>query len=317
HPVVNDLYPKKNKIGRINLLCERHVFACAILIPKFQNFLFLLPNRINRVSLIFTNLFIELTDQTRQLVHLEGCHVVSRRAYRRIVFERRLMLISVLCCSLAVIFFVVAVGTISWAFVEVIQPNNASFVLQLGVWATWIRHFPRPPEDRPRLKDQDLPHYHRAQAALSSMAIGLMILSIYVAVCSLKYHRYMYKRLAAGVMFLSAMCILATIQILIYSIEEWSAYSDDHKSVDYVGATTYGVSTTLAYVAAVTFFVSSVIFLIGGRKHKGLMAATQEFEVEDRPVNLSKQDRPCMQVKRKVAVRLNTDTKTSMLTFPH
>jgi len=88
-----------------------------------------------------------------------------------------------------------------------------------------------------------------------------------------------------------AMCVLVVVQVLVHSIDEWSSFSsssgdDDPKKSENLKLIDYGLSTVLAYVVFGIYCVSSLVFLVGGRKNKGLHAATMELEEEDRPVNL-------------------------------
>lgn len=146
-----------------------------------------------------------------------------------------------------------------------------------------------------------------------------MLAGIFLSLYSFRHHRYMYKRLTAGLMalvgnhtkttlldifsskfysmtpsFPLAMCILVVIEVLSHSINEWQAIGEGpggnakFTGLDYVRKTKYGYSTILAWFVFGIYVIAALVFLIGGRKQKGLNAATQELEVEDRPVNLGK-----------------------------
>lgn len=87
------------------------------------------------------------------------------------------------------------------------------------------------------------------------------------------------------------MCILVVVEVLVHSINEWKALAESpagqqQHNVDYVKKTKYGYSTILAWIVFAIYVIAAVVFLIGGRKQKGMNAATQELEVEDRPINL-------------------------------
>lgn len=86
------------------------------------------------------------------------------------------------------------------------------------------------------------------------------------------------------------MCVLVVIEVLVHSIQEWKTLSDDShvKHEDYLGGLQYGYSIVLAWIVFAIYAGGAVAFLLGGKKQKGSRAATQEFEVEDRPINLGR-----------------------------
>jgi len=109
------------------------------------------------------------------------------------------------------------------------------------------------------------------------------------------------------------MCIFVVIEVLWHSVKIWRApidtnianadnmhdpelaiLRDSSSTLDvslldnYPDKKYYGYSVYFAWTIFIVYLLGAVIFLIAGRKQKGNAAATLEFEVEDRPVNLGR-----------------------------
>ena len=82
-------------------------------------------------------LFVELTN-ARQLVGLEGFQVISAKRYRQVVLERRLMALALLACCVCILLFIISIATLSWARVDIIQSENLTSVVRLGIWGNSI-----------------------------------------------------------------------------------------------------------------------------------------------------------------------------------
>ncbi|VDP17988.1 unnamed protein product, partial [Soboliphyme baturini] len=134
-------------------------------------------------------------------------------------------------------------------------------------------------------------HYYRTQAVFSIIAMVIMIISNTFAFYTFRHHRYMYKRLTAGLCMIVAMCIFVTIETISHSVNNWKAMSkENHPLVygNYLRCMSFGYSTILAWMVFVIYLSASIVFILAGRKQKGDHAAALEFEVEDRPFILGR-----------------------------
>ncbi len=80
--------------------------------------------------------------------------------------------------------------------------------------------------------------------------------------------------------------------MVVRSVDEWERSSKEKQREqkgagaewDYFGRRSYGFSGVLAWIVIVVYALVALIFLIASRKHKGMDAATREFEQHDRPI---------------------------------
>lgn len=134
--------------------------------------------------------------------------------------------------------------------------------------------------------------YYRAQAAFCLIAIALMIFTNSMAVYSLAHHRYMYKRLTAGLYVFVAMCIVTVIEILHNSVDKWNVEVAQKHTIDsnwdYSAVQNNGRAVYLAYCTVAVNLSAAIAFAYSSHKQKGSYAATAEFEIEDRPVHIGR-----------------------------
>ncbi|KFD57777.1 hypothetical protein M514_01447 [Trichuris suis] len=235
---------------------------------------------------------------------MDGLSVLNRDSYHRMLWRRRMMALSTVTTCIGVVLLSVCAASSNWALVELSLPDNTTIQLKVGIWGEhkvilngshstniWIPYFPGPPPEIHRLKNMELQHFHRAMAVFTAIALSLMVASNGFALYSFFHHRYTYKRLTAGLMALVAMCVLVVIETLSHSVSNWRAISEAHLTTyveDYSRGLRYGPATWLAWTTVAIYTIAALCFTIGSQKQKGQQAATQEFEVEDRPFNLGR-----------------------------
>uniref|UniRef100_A0A915JDY4 Uncharacterized protein n=1 Tax=Romanomermis culicivorax TaxID=13658 RepID=A0A915JDY4_ROMCU len=153
----------------------------------------------------------KMSELTRHFVDLEGFQVLNKRRYQKVLVERRLMASFVIVAVLSIVCLFVCVLTTSWIIIDHFHSGNMTR-FHIGIWAeyrtdycnnsktkiTLIKHFPTTPKENRRLENPDLIHYYRTQAVFSVITFALMITSISFALYSFEHHRYMFKRLTAG-----------------------------------------------------------------------------------------------------------------------
>ncbi|CAJ0566461.1 unnamed protein product, partial [Mesorhabditis spiculigera] len=238
-----------------------------------------------------------------RLTHEE--RVLNERSYEDVLRRRRMMFACCLIAWLAVIILIAAMAIPKW---EVLTFTNIDWEIvrvELGVWGEWrqttntsrpitewIPHFPAPPAHLTRLADEDLKHYYRAQAVIGIIGLVLLIATNLLAMYTFYHHRYTYKRLTAALYFVCTMCVLAAIEVLSNSVDEWNttvvAKSQDETHWDYDAVRESGYAKYMAYSVVIICALSSLTFLYGSHKQKGENAATAEFEIEDRPIHMGR-----------------------------
>ncbi|VDK30852.1 unnamed protein product [Gongylonema pulchrum] len=127
--------------------------------------------------------------------------------------------------------------------------------------------------------------------AFGIISLLLMLSTNALATYTFCHHRYIYKRLAACLYAVIAMCIVVTIEVLTNSVNEWNlSVAEQAKNMEWdysVGQTT-GLATYLAWTCVCIYTFAAAIFAFGSHKHKGSRAATAEFEIEDRPIHIGR-----------------------------
>ncbi|CAJ0609869.1 unnamed protein product [Cylicocyclus nassatus] len=196
-------------------------------------------------------------------VELRDSQILNIQSYEKIVWRRRFMAVATVITWIAVIVLIAALATPNWAVLDFMNTEYQQVHVQLGVWGEWrtitdvshknvewIPHFPTPPENVARLADADLKHYYRAQAAIGVIALFLLLSTNTLALYTFYHHRYIYKRLTAGLFLLVAMAIVVVIEVLLKSVDEWNtavAQASQHGDWDYDAVKVTGYSTRLAH----------------------------------------------------------------------
>lgn len=238
------------------------------------------------------------------MIDIYDFETIDYNRYQSIVWQRRCMALATLLACLAIVVFVIALLTPNWTIIDFTNTDLEAIHVQLGVWGEWrtkingtkqivewIPHFPSPPEHVLRLADADLKHYYRTQMAFGIISLLLMFATNALAFYTFCHHRYIYKRLAACLYGVIAMCIVVTIEVLTNSVNEWNlSVAEQAKNTEWdysVGQTT-GLPTYLAWTCVFIYIFAGATFAVSSHKHKGSRAATAEFEIEDRPIHIGR-----------------------------
>ncbi|KAK0397400.1 hypothetical protein QR680_002114 [Steinernema hermaphroditum] len=214
-------------------------------------------------------------------VELRGSQVLNVNRYHTIIWQRRFMALATLLTVLSVFVFIVAVVSPNWADIDFVNNDLEKVHVQLGVWGEW----------RTKENNSITTDYYRAQAAFCVISLTLMASNNLLAFYTFYHHRYMFKRLVAGLHLVTAMCIVVATEVLTNSVSEWRvevAKNSEYGDWDYSAGQRTGTPTYLAYGVAVVYVLAGGAFAAGSHKQKGSRAATAEFEIEDRPIHIGR-----------------------------
>lgn len=234
---------------------------------------------------------------------------LSRSPESVYVCEQRILVSVTGGSVIAVLFWIVAISTDYWFNVDYpggIVLNKTSVVFlnsHSGLWrickrvvhngtkegegttiksCEYHRLFPSELEiKRDPEVDRTILDYTRTETAFAIISLCLMIMSIFFSCYTFKEPRYMFKRLAGGVNFLSAISILVVIEVLVNSVK----YEEQFLSARHPkGAVwSYGVSFVLAWITFALVITTACTFIICSRKRKGDKAVDEYRAREDEP----------------------------------
>ncbi|XGW33628.1 hypothetical protein V3C99_017774, partial [Haemonchus contortus] len=237
-------------------------------------------------------------------VDLRDSQILNIQSYEKMIWQRRFMAVATVIAWIAVIVLIAALATPNWAVLDFMNTEYQQVHVQLGVWGEWrtvsnithktvewIPHFPTPPENVVRLADADLKHFYRAQAAIGVIALFILLSTNTLALYTFYHHRYIYKRLVACLFIVVGMAIVATIEVLSNSVDEWNtavAQASQQGDWDYDAVKVAGYSTRMAQGVVAACIFSAIAFALGSHKQKGDNAATAEVEIEDRPIHIGR-----------------------------
>ncbi|XP_046402955.1 voltage-dependent calcium channel gamma-1 subunit [Ischnura elegans] len=169
-----------------------------------------------------------------------------------------------------------------WRICRTTYANNA--MDQRAIFTRCRSHEMFPSELRVRLDpslDKVILNYNRTEASFAIISLLLMFMGFFFSIYTFRNPRYMFKRLAGGLHFITAGCVFIVIEIMINSI----AYEREHIQFTHPKGATYqyGYSFALAWVVVITYICGGLAFLIYSRKRKGSKAPNEEIAMADEP----------------------------------
>ncbi|KAJ2946189.1 hypothetical protein O0L34_g5123 [Tuta absoluta] len=133
--------------------------------------------------------------------------------------------------------------------------------------------------------DMDVANYVRTMVSFGIIGMFVMAMGCGFSVYTFRNPRYMFKRLAAGIHFISTACTFVVVQVMMSTVEHFQTKIKPEKRVVYpLGADHYfHISFFLAWFVVIANFFASASFLWYSRKRKGDKAATDELAMADEP----------------------------------
>ncbi|KAI5652009.1 hypothetical protein NE865_00346 [Phthorimaea operculella] len=133
--------------------------------------------------------------------------------------------------------------------------------------------------------DVDVANYVRTMVSFAIIGLFVMAMGCGFSVYTFRNPRYMFKRLAAGIHFISTACTFVVVQVMMSTVEHFQTKIRPERRVVYpTGAYSYyHISFFLAWFVVICNFFASASFLWYSRKRKGDKAATDELAMADEP----------------------------------
>lgn len=234
--------------------------------------------------------------------------------YNQVIFERRILLGCTALVGLSVCIWSVAIGTDHWFTLK--SPDDQDLLLEssdkvdrkliykhVGLWRSCItglvptsenftnltyynecKYLDMFPTEKQIKLDPNLNtllNYARAEVSFALISLFIMIMGFCFSIYTFLNPRYMFKRLAGGIHFITAACNMVVIQVLLSSIE----FENKHIFETFPKDTLikYDYSLILAWITFLCNFVSGLIFMLFSKKRKRDKAPTEEIAMADEP----------------------------------
>lgn len=134
--------------------------------------------------------------------------------------------------------------------------------------------------------DETLMHHRRSTSAMAIIAMCLSPVAIGFGAYALKQARYMFKRVASAVHFITAAAAMVSIEVFRGMLHYMN---DKVKGYDWFrGSFQYGFSFGFAWVTFILLVLSGIAFLAVSGKRKRDKALSEREAVENEPVQLGR-----------------------------
>ncbi|KAH6943587.1 hypothetical protein HPB50_024774 [Hyalomma asiaticum] len=221
--------------------------------------------------------------------------------------ERRALLWATLAAMLGFFLWIICIGTEQWVTVAapesgpvyVNRTKSFFFYANMGLFRMCRTTAPAMPNGTPGAEesscsffsvfpseeairhdmeiDRTILEYTRSEVAFCTLSLVMLLMGIGFSVYTFKEHRYMFKRLAGGVHFISAgvMMVVMEVENNSASYEERYLNSRLPKGCRW----NFGFSYYFAWVTFSTYVIIGLTFMVCSRKRKGLTGVNDEPQI--------------------------------------
>ncbi|XP_026488391.1 uncharacterized protein LOC113395062 [Vanessa tameamea] len=129
--------------------------------------------------------------------------------------------------------------------------------------------------------DIDIANYVRTMISFGIISLFVMAMGCGFSVYTFRNPRYMFKRLAAGIHFISTACTFVVVQVMMSSVDHMKKnlkFIYPERAYHY-----FHISFFLAWFVVLVNLFAAASFLWYSRKRKGDKAATDELAMADEP----------------------------------
>lgn len=221
--------------------------------------------------------------------------------------ERRALLWATLAAMLGLFMWIICIGTEQW--ITVVAPESGPvyvnrtksffFHANMGLFRMCRTTAPAMPNGTPGAKesscsffsvfpseeairqdmeiDRTILEYTRSEVAFCTLSLVMLLMAIGFSVYTFKEHRYMFKRLAGGVHFISA-----GVMMVVMEVENNSAtYEERYLSSRLPKGCrwNFGFSYYFSWITFCLYVVIGLTFIVCSRKRKGLPGLNDEPQI--------------------------------------
>ncbi|CAG7628980.1 unnamed protein product [Allacma fusca] len=213
---------------------------------------------------------------------------------KQIRCEKKLMFFSSCVALISAFIWIIAVSTDFWYGVtadeskqsksnSTVQPLKVFVSSHTGVWKmcrthrsnntdeTWCKPHPLFPDQEEIRRDPGLDEhvvdYTRTTTIFAVISLFTMAMSLFSAFYTFKNSRYVYKRLAAGIYFITTLTVLVVLEVTITLLR----YEKTHVPFKHPEGSSsyYGFSFHMGWAVFFVYLLNGCIFLVLSRKRKG------------------------------------------------
>ncbi|KAK0162251.1 hypothetical protein PV327_008603 [Microctonus hyperodae] len=238
--------------------------------------------------------------------------------YNQVVFERRILLACTILVGLAVCVWIVAICTDNWytvsspdsqpngLFLKGEEKNGRTLIYRnQGLWRECVKGMEQltenitdglvdyhkctyremfPTEEKIHSDpyfDETFLGYARTQVSFAIISLIVMIMGFSFSIYTFRNPRYMFKRLAGGIHFISAACSMVVIQVVLSAKDYGSKNTVQGFPKDSI--TNFGYSLVLGWFVFMGNLIAGCAFILFSKKRKRDKAPTEEIAMADEP----------------------------------